>query len=290
MTFTTRALGLGVCLAVTLSACGGSTGSAAPSAAASSPAAATSTAAAAPAAGSTVTGKDLADRLGTAMAATPNTTLTLKVTGGDGAEGTGSVSFAAAGSSQLLKIQQKGGTGDPVTMLQTSDAIYIDAATAGADGKKWVRIKEISDKGGMFTALFGVLAIGTTSFSNPDGLLRVVAATPSLTVKTADAQGVTYTASVQAGAAAQLFPAQLFGGDEKARNEMAKQSTGETMALTVVTDAQGRPTEVSYGVTDGGEKATVTSGYTGWGSGEAVPAPDPATVIDAAELEKQLTS
>jgi YD repeat-containing protein len=142
----------------------------------------------------------------------------------------------------------------------------------------------------MFTALFGILAIGTTSFTNPDGLLRALAVTPSLTVKAADATSVTYTATLTPEAGFQLFPVTLFGGDQKARNDLAKQSTGDTARLTLVTDAEGRPTKVTYSVTGEGKPTTIATGYTGWGSGEPVAVPAEATVMEAAELDKQFTS
>lgn len=291
MTFTSRALGLSVSLALALSACGGSgsagsTG-AAPSGGASP--AATSAAPSAPAAGSTVTGKDLAATLSAAMTASPQAALTLEVTGGDGGGGTGAVTFAPDGSALQLTIPQTDTADQPVTMIQTADAVYIDGVTAGAKGKKWVRISEVSEKAGLFASLFGALALGTASFGNPDGLVRVLGVTTSLTVTSADAQGVTYTGTLPATAIVQIFPAALFGGDEKARTEMARRSADGSTTLTLVTDPQGRPTTVTYAMTGDGKPVTVTSTLV-WGTAAPVAAPDPATVVEAAELEKQLTS
>lgn len=291
MTLTTRALGLCVTLAVLVSACGGSgssgsTGGAATGAASS----AASPAANGPAVGSTVKGADLASKLTTAMAASPNVSVGFESTGGDGLKGVGAVSFAADGSVLELKVPQSATSDEPMTIIQTADAVYIDGATAGLDGgKQWARISKISDKGGMFTALFALVAVGTTTFTNPDGLLRALAATPSVTVKASDASSVTYTATLSPAAGVQLLPVALFGGDKKARDQAGKQSVGDTTSeLTLVTDAKGRPTSVTYQATSDGTPTTITTEYVSWGSGEVVEVPAPGTVTEAAELDKQL--
>lgn len=294
---TTRALGALLCLTA-LAGCSGGGSTATPSApagASSSAGSATEAAAATPKVGDTVTGAELSATLRAAMDAAPNATLALTSPGGGAEAGSakGLASYAEAGSTLSLEIAagSGGSAADTIDVIHVPGAIYVK--TGGEPlpgGKEWAKITDLSEPG-LFSGLLGTVALSMSAFTNPDSLVRVVKAAPTLTVTQAGAQGITYTTTLNPKQAVELYPADLFTGNPQARTEVSKQSTDTGgFDLTLTVDAKGLPTAISWDAVSQGEKVKVAVTYTGWGPGEAVAEPAAGKTVDAAELDKGLTS